>query len=243
MEQRCSVENCDRKHYGRGLCEPHYRRVRHHGEPQPDVPPLGSAPPKRCAIPDCDHVAEARGWCHGHYLRWIRTRDVKPDVPLDRRTQPEYCTVDGCDRRSNAKGLCWTHRNRLKLTGSVQADVPIRVATGDGSLSHGYRKVSVPPDERSLTPGETYVREHRLVMARQLGRPLEEDEVVHHINDNKLDNDPANLELWSTALPKGQRVDDDVAFAVEMLQRYQPELLRTTWSNSKTTQRGSPDRI
>jgi hypothetical protein len=63
-------------------------------------------------------------------------------------------------------------------------------------------------------------------MARYLGRPLFRDEVVHHRKGDRLDNRIENLELWSTAQPKGQRVDDKVAFAPETLGRYAPELLR-----------------
>ena len=42
-----------------------------------------------------------------------------------------------------------------------------------------------------------YVREHRLVMEKKLGRYLLPSEVVHHIDDNKQNNDPENLELFS----------------------------------------------
>jgi hypothetical protein len=78
-----------------------------------------------------------------------------------------------------------------------------------------------------LTRGQTYVLEHRLVMARMLRRQLEDDEVVHHVNGDTLDNRPENLELWSTMQPKGQRFQDKVDWAIEILTRYAPERLRS----------------
>ena len=46
-----------------------------------------------------------------------------------------------------------------------------------------------------LARSRPYIAEHRLVVARRLGRPLLRDEHVHHRDANKLNNDDSNLEV------------------------------------------------
>jgi hypothetical protein len=57
-------------------------------------------------------------------------------------------------------------------------------------------------------------------MEQVLGRPLAPDENVHHKNGVRHDNREENLELWVTRQPPGQRVDDVLAWAREIVARY-----------------------
>lgn len=211
----CGVDGCDGPRYSRGWCQKHYKRVQRHGDPL-----YGEDRPVVCTVDGCERPVDGRGLCHGHLQRLLRNGDLEDEIPLGRRRQPEICTVDGCENSTSSKGLCSGHRDRLRQHGDVLADVPLQTPSGEGYINHGYFILPVPQELRHLTKGETPYPEHRLVMAMYLGRPLMADEVVHHRNGDKLDNRIQNLELWSTYQPKGQRVEDKVAYAVEILTRY-----------------------
>lgn len=65
-----------------------------------------------------------------------------------------------------------------------------RVKTGNG---HMY--IYAPSHPFSNQKGQ--VMEHRLVMEKKLGRYLTPEEVVHHMDGDKLNNDESNLELFA----------------------------------------------
>ena len=52
-------------------------------------------------------------------------------------------------------------------------------------------------DYRSLRVGGRVRETHRYVMEQKLGRKLLRTEIVHHIDGNKLNNNPDNLELMT----------------------------------------------
>ena len=62
-------------------------------------------------------------------------------------------------------------------------------------MMKGYKYLYSPNHPNRVN--RNYVAEHRLVIEKKIGRYLERQEVVHHIDGNPLNNHPDNLVLFS----------------------------------------------
>jgi hypothetical protein len=61
-------------------------------------------------------------------------------------------------------------------------------------ISKGDYNYALVPEHPNATKNG-YVLHHRVIAENSLGRLLRSDEIVHHINGNKKDNTPNNLEV------------------------------------------------
>lgn len=218
----CLVEDCSKEAYCRGWCPLHYNRWRKWGTTEyvADKPRKGR---RQCSIDGCDKLLHTRGYCNTHVRRLDKYGD--PLFVGAKRYNGETCQVvennQICGSPKEAWDLCNKHYNRKKRRGTLE---PTKKPERN---PNNYIPVKAPSGHPNAT-SDGFILEHCLVMSNHIGRPLVKGENVHHINGNRHDNRLENLELWSSVQPFGQRVEDKVNYALEILSLYAPEKLRNT---------------
>ena len=134
------------------------------------------------------------------YRFWLRNKDRLLQEAKDKRkleaVNPCCC---GCGTLVRKKWV-WGHNVKVNPTPQNLGKY-IKGMKGKNSpnwkgghyLNDGYSYLYYPNHPNSTKSG--YILEHRLVMEVYIGRFLEKQEVVHHIDHNKLNNDTNNLIL------------------------------------------------
>lgn len=175
---------------------------------------------KKCRIEGCSSKYKSGGWCHAHYERFRKYGDPLAGGSFH-QARPEVCIADGCDKKPVAKCRCSAHYNLFAKYGDHNIAKFKWHANGKNQwheCSTGYIWRYAPGDPNATV--NKYVYQHRSVMSDVLGRPLKKNENVHHLNGNRKDNRPENLELWVKSQPAGQRAADLVQWAEEILRDY-----------------------
>lgn len=105
------------------------------------------------------------------------------------------CENCGNQFARRAKEAYWQYDER-RFCGKRCAGLALNPRKEAGEFAARYRQINTPDGRKML--------EHRWVMEQVLGRQLLPTEQVHHINHDRLDNRPENLEVV-TAAEHGQR--------------------------------------
>jgi hypothetical protein len=212
----CSFDLCPKETCAKGLCKAHYMQQKR-GKP---LVTLQKSTKGICSFENCDKVIQSRGLCQGHYRQWY---DGKSLSPLRSQLRGKCSFID-CDQSHSAKGLCGVHYAQLHR-GSSLRPVGWKPPRSKKPGKNGYIRIFLPGTLGTSKSGQ--IAEHRLVMSEHIGRPLLSDERVHHKNGVRHDNRIENLELWTKSHPSGQRVDDIIIWAKEILTLYVPKSLVT----------------
>lgn len=147
---------------------------------------------------------------------------IPPSLAAGRKFCTKACMVTSLDRRPRFTcESCGEDKPRAKYASTGGYDYDQRFCsracrsaarTRTGFIDkNGYRLLTIDGKD---------VPEHRLVMAKKLGRKLFADETVHHKDGHRQNNDLSNLEVWSTRHGKGQRVEDKIEFCKTFLSDY-----------------------
>ena len=116
-------------------------------------------------------------------------------VPVGIITAMKICKINDCDKDTSkgSNGLCGMHYQRVKRYGNPNYVTPERI--------RAQRQRKSILSGMSAKPG-TYLKYygrhlHRKVAEEKIGRTLKKGEIVHHIDGNKHNNSPANLEVMT----------------------------------------------
>lgn len=106
---------------------------------------------------------------------------------------------------------------------------------GGRKLVKGY--VYLKAHDHPHKTKEGYVSEHRLVMEKKIGRYLHKKEVVHHIDGNRGNNHPDNLELYQSNAEHLRQELTGVTpnYSPEGLRRMRENALRLNRRRAKST--------
>lgn len=95
--------------------------------------------------------------------------------------------------------VCWNCHLELISEFPIKGDKHNNWKGGRAKAGNGYIQIYLQTDDPfyPMTKKDGYVFEHRLVVAKELGRCLTKQEIVHHFNGIRDDNRPENLGLIS----------------------------------------------
>lgn len=103
------------------------------------------------------------------------------------------CIVEGCPDKIYCKGMCHRHYDQKRKHGEIIYPSRVMAPRNGIKMKSGYFYILKKEHPRADKRG--YVKRSWLVWEENTGHIVTPPEVVHHKNENKIDDDFGNLKL------------------------------------------------
>lgn len=123
-----------------------------------------------------------------------KEREVTHRVSIDKKNLKHRCK--SCSTRMKQAGQKYSEEHKKNIRTALRKVNNGGVRSNQG---RGYRQIIVDDyhPRKKDRKGGSYIFEHILVMEKEIGRFLQNHEIVHHIDKNKQNNNIENLYLFS----------------------------------------------
>lgn len=199
----CTASGCKEPIKSTRLCAKHLNRMRRHG--------------------DINHVGHStRKPRESHKIQLECARCAKPFMVTPSSVGRKYCSA-----------TCSTYKAIPTFECAQCGKAAMRTKGGNGNFNYKQRYCSREcgyaaqrtgfldkNGYRVITIGGKQVMEHRHVMELHLGIKLPAGSTIHHKNGLRTDNRVENLEYWDHRHGKGQRLDDKIKHAIDLLREF-----------------------
>lgn len=185
----CTVDECNSKHYAKGLCTKHYQRMINSGSTQDPLKPC------ECKIDGCKTKVKSKGFCIKHYTRFIRfgcADSVSVIIGNDKLRLESSCKVNesGCwewvKHKKNGYGI-------TVLQGKHEQAHRASWKVFIGEIPDGMQINHRCHNRSCINPDHLYVGTQKQNMADMYNSGRDNHPIGSKCGNSKLDEDSVSL--------------------------------------------------
>ena len=159
IHRTCKIDACDKRHFGKGLCQMHYTRLIRYGDVSRQRKPKAE-----CSVALCCDTAKSKGFCRKHYQRIYKhgSVDLKTRQPaIERYTLVPSNLESPCHVFDGAKNVGGygqaVHMGELRMAHRVAYEI------ANGPIPEGMLVLHLCKQSRAcINPEHLMLGDHKL---------------------------------------------------------------------------------